>query len=306
MKWLVIGSGAIGTFFGAKLQLAGHEIDFLARGDRLSFLRRHGITLRTGDEKHHLTANAIADVSETRRPDIILMCTKTWQLPDVLPMLARHVQGPVSIVTLQNGIEATAIVHAQLPGAGVMGGTARGFFELNPDGTVHHRGVQPFLTFGAIDDAGRRYVEPVRAAISGAGIACAVREDIEVALWEKFMLVSSIGAVAGYCDLTIGHLKDTPDAWAMLGDVMREFVALAHIRNVGLREGFVDEMLAFVSTFPMDATTSMQRDIKAGRPSEIDSQIGAVVRLADEAGLDVPACRFLYDALAIRAGAWSG
>lgn len=297
MRWLVIGSGAIGTFFGARLQLAGHETCFLARGARLAHLRRHGVVLRTGDTEHALTAHAIADIAEAPPPDIILMCTKTWQLPEVLPALARHVQRPVGVVTFQNGVEAPAIVRDQLPGAGVLGGTARGFFELDPDGTVRHRGVTPFLTFGAIDDAGRAYVAPVRDAISRAGIACQARDDIAVVLWEKFLLVSSIGAVASFHDLTIGHLTNVPDAWAMLGNVMREIAGLADKMDIGLPHGFVDATMAFVSTFPDDATTSMQRDIKAGQPSEIDSQIGAVVRMAADAGIDVPASRFLYEAL---------
>ncbi len=297
----MVGSGAVGGYFGAQLQRAGHEVVFIARGEHLRVLRESGLTVTDQNGATlRLQVQASDDLTTVGPADYVMIAVKTWQIADVarsVPVL-RHEH--TRFLTLQNGVEAPDIVAEQVGRAQTLGGLVRGFFELEAPGRVRHAGVQPTIIFGQLDGQRTPEAERLLRALLDAGIYSELSDDIEAALWEKFLLVTSMSGVGAVTRASIGEFRQYPATRAMLETVMAEIIAVARARGVRLPDDTLERTLAFIDTFPPETTTSMQRDIINGLPSELEAQTGAVVRLGREAGVATPLNQYIYDSLILQ------
>lgn len=287
MASIIIGAGAIGTFLGARLHRAGHDVTLVARGERLRALQANGLTLDIDGAFEQMTLPATETLRDHQPADLVVLATKTAGLDEAL-RLAEPVVGPTTaILTVQNGVEAADEVAAHFPQATVFASRVHGFFELDGD-TVRHVGVEPSVEFGSIGADPAERGEDLRAMLTAADIAAACAPDIRACLWEKLLLAAPLGGVALAHGMTGGRLRHDAAAWAMLGEAMREVETLAHAHGIALSPDIVAQTLAFVATFPDDATSSMQRDVLAGRPSEYGDLTGAIPRLASAVGKAAP------------------
>ena len=137
----------------------------------------------------------------------------------------------------------------------------------------------------------------IEETFNRAGLNPKIAADIQVALWMKFLFIASFSGVGAIANAPAGVLRSDPELRAQVLRAMNEIYELAHARNVILPSDAIETVMASVDALPADATSSMQRDIAAGRPSELESQNGAVVRMAHEAGIKVPTHESIYEAL---------
>lgn len=298
MRIAIYGTGSLGGYHGAKLALAGHDVTFIARGQQLAAIQAHGLTIDGVEDQFTLhPVQATADSAEIGPVDAVLVGVKTWQIEEVAARLASLVAAHTRVLTLQNGVEAPEQIAQYIEPKHVLGGVCKGFFLLESPGRIRHVGVQPSITFGQIDHSQTPEAENLLAALQSAGIQSAIAPDIQVALWEKFLLVTSLSGVGAVTRSPIGPIREYPPTRRMLVQSMVEIVTVATAHQVKLDPNFVEKTLAFIETFPPEATTSMQRDWMAGLPSELDAQIGAVVRLGQAAGVETPLNEFIYNSL---------
>jgi len=301
MRFAVIGSGAVGSYFGAKLQQANHEVVFVARGGQLRALRERGLTLQQENAEVTLRPVAVTDDITSIGPvDYVLICVKTWQIREIAPALPSLKGNQTRFLTLQNGVEAPQEVAQCVGAAHILGGLVRGFFQMEAPGKVRHVGVQPAIIFGQIEGASTPEARQLLDCLLGADIHAELSEAIDIPLWEKFLLVTSLSGVGAVTRSPIGNIRAYAPTWQLLQDVMQEIVTVAKGRGIPLPDDTIDRTLAFVRTFPPEATTSMQRDIMNGLPSELDAQTGAVVRLGEAAGITTPINRLIYDCLILQ------
>jgi 2-dehydropantoate 2-reductase len=165
-------------------------------------------------------------------------------------------------------------------------------------GRIKHTGIVPRIEFGEWDGRTSPRVEALRDAFAQAeGLSAVVPPHIAVALWEKFLFIAPVSAVGAVTRMPAGVFRAVPETRAILTQSMGEILAVAHARGVALPSNAVAKTLAIVDGLPAEGTASMQRDILEGRPSELEYQVGAVVRLAAQVGLAAPASTFLYASL---------
>ena len=285
---VVIGAGALGQFLAARFTAAGHKAVLVAREPGLSRLKAQGVRLYRNGVQSSRTAVALAgDCLSLPSADLVLLCVKAQDLPDALDLAAPLAAAGPAFVTVQNGVEAPGQVAARFPAAPVIASRVHGFFELR-DGVVHHVGVEPSLAFGLTSGEGGQALDWLQGALADAAIASRHAADIQVELWRKFLLAASLGGVGAALATPAGRLRETVQGQAMLAGAMEEIVALGRARGIALGDDPVARTLGFVAGFPPEATTSMQRDLEAGRPSEYDCLTGAVLRMAHRSGLPVP------------------
>jgi 2-dehydropantoate 2-reductase len=177
-----------------------------------------------------------------------------------------------------------------MPDVDVVAGRVHGFFEIEENG-VRHVGVEPSLQLGSIGPRGDAAAMRIAATLDGAGVKASVSDDIRRDLWEKFVLASSIGAVAPALGATAGTIDKRRGGRALLSAVMSEIADLGRTLGVVLPEDCVEQTMRFVATFPSDATSSLQRDLEAHRTSEYDALTGAALRMAQASGLPVPSLK---------------
>jgi 2-dehydropantoate 2-reductase len=163
---------------------------------------------------------------------------------------------------------------------------------------VKQIGAAPRLVMGERPGAPvRARLEALAASLAAAGVKAEVTGDVAAATWEKALLIGSLGLVGAVTRAPAGAIRTTPEARELLAGLMAEVAAVARARGVALADGVVARSLAFVDSVPADATASMQRDLAAGRPSELDDQPGAIVRAARAAGVPAPLHQALVAAL---------
>ena len=304
MRIAVLGTGGIGGYFGGRLAAAGHDVTFVARGPHLEAIRDHGLVVTSvaGDVTVK-PAQVTDDVASIGPVDVVLLAVKTWQLPPVLASLPSLVGPDTAVITTQNGVEAPDQVAGVVGRAAVLPGIAKIFAFIDGPGRITHAGGPASLAFdewSAAPGATSDRVTRLREAVTASGAVSPVPDDIWAELWSKMLFVVPFGGLGAALDATIGELRSQPPRRALLQDAMREVETLARARGIRLPERVVAGTMAFVDDQPADATTSLQRDLLEGRPSELDAWTGAVVRLAGESGVDVPLHRLLLEVLTSR------
>lgn len=299
MKFAVIGSGGVGAYFGGRLAQAGHEVTFLARGAHLTALRERGLRVFSTEGDFEIpAARATDDPSAIGPVDVVLLAVKTWQVGEVAPRLPPLLGKEGAVLTLQNGVEAPDEVARVCGRERVLAGVCRLMSYVAEPGVIRHAGVTPSVEFGEWAGGKSSRAEALREALDGcAGVSAAVSPDIPVALWEKFLFIAPYSAVGAATRKPAGAWRHVKETRALLTAAMNEVVDLARARGVNVAREAVDRTLAFTDKLPAEATASMQRDLLEGRPSELEAQTGAIVRLGREAGVPTPANAFLYAVL---------
>lgn len=298
MRIAVIGAGAVGGYFGGRLAAAGEDVIFLARGEHLRALQTTGLRIDSPNGDLAVSpVQATDDLSRIGPVDLVLVGVKAWQVAEVVPAVGSLIHNETVILPLQNGVEAPAQFAAAHGDRHVFVGLCRIVSMVAGPGHIRHLGVDPCVVFGEMDNARTDRVEAINATFDRAGVGTRNPRDIWVALWEKFLFISSFGGVGAVTRANASVMRETPETRELLETAMREIHEVAHAKGIRLPEDAVDRAVAFLEKMPADATASMQRDIMEGRPSELEAQNGTVVRMGKAVGVDTPLHRFIYYSL---------
>ena len=297
MRIAIYGAGGVGGYFGGVLTRAGHDVALIARGAHLDAIRSHGLLVRTpgGDFRTH--PRATADPAEIGPVGAVIVAVKSLHIPAVRAGIGPLLGPATLVVPLLNGVDAH---EALLPAVGRvrMGkGLTRIISELASPGEIRHVGVDPYVALAEWDGSASPRAEALVAALTDAGVQAEIPPDIDAALWHKFLFVCSLGGVCAVCRMPIGPVRAHPASRDLLRRAMEEIAAVAAARGVGLPHDAVERALATFDAFPAEGTASLQRDIAAGIPSELEAWNGAAARMGAEAGVPTPVHSFIHAAL---------
>jgi 2-dehydropantoate 2-reductase len=297
MRIAIMGTGGVGGYFGGRLAQAGEDVTFIARGEHLQAMREIGLKVDSLDGDFVIEAvQATSDPAEVGPVDLVIVGVKAWQVPEVAQSMKPMVGTATTVLPLQNGVEAPAQLAAEL-GDAVIGGLAKIVSFIVAPGHIRHAGFEPSVVFGELDNRRTERVERILETFTRARVTAAIAPDIQIALWTKFLFISSFSGMGALTGDPAGKMRSDHEQRALLTRAMEEVQALANARGVKLTDEAIQIALAGVDALPESATSSMQRDISAGRPSELDSQNGAVVRMAKERGVNVPTHEMIYQTL---------
>ena len=298
MKIVVFGTGGVGGFFGGRLARAGEDVVFVARGKHLRAIKEKGLRVDSTDGDFVIDpAQATDDVSEIGEVDLVILGVKAWQVPEAARAIKPVVNAQTTVLPLQNGVDAVSQLVAELGAASVIGGLCRIVSYVVEPGHIRHAGFEPSIIIGEIDNRHTDRIAGIEQVFKHAGLNISIAGDIQVALWTKFLFIASFSGVGAMANAPAGVIRSDPKWRSQILNAMKEIYALAHARGVKLPPDSVDKVMSAVDGLPEDATSSMQRDIAAGKPSELESQNGAVVRMAREAGVEVPTNELIYRTL---------
>jgi 2-dehydropantoate 2-reductase len=299
MRIAVVGAGAVGGVFGARLAAAGHDVTFIARGATLEALRTTGLHLESVHGNVHLSPVQATDDPATVGPvDVVLVGVKATQVATVAPTLAPLLGHATAVIPLQNGVEASVQLATSLGGAHVLEGLCRVIAEQAAPGHIRHMAVTPLLEFGARaghppDPAVAAALPAIAQAIDDAGMQALMPADMAVALWEKFLFIEPIGVVCAATGESFGPVRTTPETRDLVDRALDEVIAVGQAVGVTWPVEAKRTVWQRYDSLPPHERTSMARDLLARRPSEFDAQTGAVVRLAQHHGIPVPVHQLL-------------
>lgn len=298
MRIVVFGTGGVGGYFGGRLAQAGEDVTFIARGAMLEALVTRG--LRVDSIKGDFTVGRVRATdhpSAAGHADVILVCVKAWQVPEVAALMA-PLLGPDTIaIPLENGLEApeqlAAVLGAEHTGGGLCGIVS---FVAGP-GHIRHAGIDPFVNFGELDNRRSERLERLRKAFVLAGVGVDIPPDIHRSMWSKFLFIAVLSGVGAVTRVPGGVWRTIPEARALAEGAIDEILAIAAARGITLAPDARERTLDRIDALPPDSTASLQRDVLDGKPSELDAQLGAVVRMGRAAGIATPLFDTMYAAL---------
>lgn len=292
MKIAIIGAGGVGGYFGGKLAQAGvDDVVFIARGATLDALRTRGLRVDSiGGDFTVDPVHATYDPSSVGAVDAVLFCVKAWQIRTAAASARPLVGANTIVVPLENGLEAPEQLAAVFGRERVLGGLCGIVAYIVEPGHIEHAGVEPFVMFGELSGGTSAREQRLRDAFVRAGVKCDPPQDIHHALWTKFLFITPMSAVGALTRVPIGVWRAMPEPRALSVAAMREIIAVANARGVALDEQSVERTLARFDGLPAGSSSSLQRDVMEGKPSELDAQLGAVVRLGRAAGVPTPVC----------------
>jgi 2-dehydropantoate 2-reductase len=288
----------VGGYFGGRLAQAGEDVVFIARGEHLQAMLMHG--LQVDSIKGDFVVKPVQakdDPAKAGIADVVLVGVKAWQVPEAAEAM-RPLVGPETLVLpLQNGLEAPTQLAAVLGDQHVLGGLCGLFCYVAGPGHIRHAGTEPFVKFGEMNNRPSQRVERLHETFIRAGVNADIPPDIQVALWMKFLFIavwSALGAVTGS---PVGIWRSLPETRQMAEQGLREIVAVARARDIAMPKDAMGTTMVMFDGLSPQSTSSMQRDVMEGRPSELEAQIGAVVRFGQEADVATPLHTFIYHSL---------
>lgn len=293
MKIAIFGSGGVGGYFGGKLAASGEEVTFLARGAHLNALQHDGLHIDSPLGSLHIPKVQATDRPQAIGPvDVVLFTVKLYDVDTSASTLAPLIGPDTVVITLQNGVDAMDMVAKHVGGAHVAGGAAYIVSVIDQPGHIRHTIAQQ-LVFGernglrsdrlvAFEDAGIR-----------AGFQAKVSDDVEAALWTKFVRLATWSGMTTVTRAPMGVIRDTPATFELMVAAMEEVIAVGHARGVNLPPDLMDTTLTMIKNFPAGSKSSMLEDIERGRRLELPWLSGAVVRLGKQAGVPTPIHQFI-------------
>src|SRR5262245_41111791 len=306
MRIVVVGAGAVGGYFGAKLGRGGHAVTLVARGAHLEAIRHHGLRIRSSVEGEFVAAPEAVDDLRGRPPaDAALLCVKTFDTEAALEQL-RPAMGPaVPVLSLQNGVSSAEIIDRVLGPGHALGGAAYVFASREEPGVIAHQ-FAGRIVLGELDGSLSLRAQGLRDALSGAGIPVDLSTSIRRVLWEKYLLICAQAGMTALTRCPAGVLRAIPECWDMYRAIVEELTALGRAEGADLSDEIVERTMTAASALPHEALSSMAHDLAAGRRLELEALHGHAVRLGERHGVPTPATRAVYAALKPHAGGRRG
>jgi 2-dehydropantoate 2-reductase len=316
MKIGIMGAGGVGGLVGGILAFEGHEVTFIARGEHLKAMKAGGLSIRSprGDFRIPIsdlpcsgkpgTAAASDDslalshrLGQNGKVDLMIVAVKTYQLEEARRQIAPLIGAQTMILPLENGVDSSEYLAEKYSKNQVLRGLCRMVSYVSAPGEILHAGVDPHIDFGEFDGGITPRVQEMAKILSSPRMKFEIPSDLASAQWQKFMFISSLGAISALIRLPIGKVRRVPGTRALITRAMMEVQAVGRAKGVTFPETALTHWLGHLDRMPEDGSTSMQRDFMAGRSIEIESFSGYVVKKGLELAVPTPIHQTCYDLL---------
>jgi 2-dehydropantoate 2-reductase len=293
MKILVMGAGAVGAYFGARLQQAGEQVVFCARGEHLRALKDRGLTFTSYQGDFSIAVTATADPREFAPYDVILFCVKSYDTAAAAHLLKECLNSGGTILTVQNGVENETLLVEVFGKDSVMGGNARVGAELVAPGRVVHR-TGGLIEFGELDGRDTARAQRLAELFRRAGIFGELTMRLPTIRWEKLLWNAAFNTVTTLVQRKVGDLIDDADCVELLRALMREIAAVARAEGVALGEAQVEAQITRSRASLREVRPSTLQDSERGKPLEYEALCGAVIRAARRHQIATPYMDTVY------------
>jgi 2-dehydropantoate 2-reductase len=300
MRLAILGSGAVGGYYGARLARAGHQVTFLARGAHLAAIRARGLEIRSPLGDFVVKAAATDDPTEVGPVDAIVFAVKTYDNDTALPMLKPLVGSDTVVLTLQNGVDSVDEVAAVVGENAVLGGATYVATALSAPGLIEQTGTHRRVVFGEISGQHASLtprVERLAAAMLESDIQAEPKVNVRIPLWEKFIYLAPFAGFTGASRLPIGPLWSRPGFPALFLDAVGEVERVARAEGVPVSQTLREDITKYIESIPPATRSSLLIDLQQGKRIEVEALPGSVSRRGLRVGVATPIMTTLYAVL---------
>lgn len=299
MRIATLATGGIGGFLAVHLARTGHDVFCVARGAHLDAIRKDGLRLLTEDAEISIEpVLATSDTTEIGPVDAVILGVKGDGLPDAARACLPLIGPSTAVIPFLNGVEASRRLLEFLPGENVANGIAYVSTTIAQPGVISQTGAFARFVFAERNSRASPRIDALRDAIRAAGLDVPDVRDIDREVWTKFVLFAALSGITAAARCTVLEIRTLPELSQLMWDAVAETAALGRARGVDLPDDIEERTLEGFQSLPDPMRASTAVDLEAGRPLETRWLNGAVVRLAEESGVDVPVHRALLALLA--------
>ena len=300
MRIGVVGAGAIGGLYGGVLARAGHQVSFLARGEQLRAIQSRGLKIESPTFGSFVVqATASDNPADLGEAELVLFAVKTYDLDQAVLAARQMLAADGSVLTFQNGLEAPDQVAAAVGEGRVLIGTTGLEVTVLEPGVVGHLADWHYVTVSTLNGPPSPRVDQTAETLRAAGINASVAPDGRRALWEKALILVPMATVTSVCRAAIGPIRDLPATRQLALTLLDEVTRVARACGYDLPEAH-ERARGTIENAPASMKASMARDFERGKRTELEALTGAVVRLAEARGIEVPTTRAAYAILKLR------
>jgi 2-dehydropantoate 2-reductase len=307
MHIVVVGSGAVGGYYGARLARAGHRVTFIARGAHLRAIRERGLLIWSPLGDFCVQAAATDDPMKAGPADLTLLAVKTYDNDGVLPALPLLCESETAVVlTLQNGVDSADQVAAVVGRHRVLAGPTYIATAVSAPGLIEQTGTHRRIVFGEVFDPKPELTDRVRAlaeVMTAADIQAEPVADARVPLWEKFIYLAAYAAFSGSARQPAGVIWGEPVVRARFLEAVDEIHAVARAEGVPVAADMRARVTSYMDTVPATMRASLLIDLQQRKRIEVEALQGAVVRRGAAHGVPTPIMSTLYAVLKAAAAA---
>ena len=294
MKILILGAGAVGGYWGARLHQSDADVTFLLREKRAEKVRKDGLVVKSPKGDAVLPVKVVTGGSEGGPYDVVVLACKAYDLDSAMESIAPAVGANTTIVPMLNGHAHFATLDAKFGAAKVAGGLARISGMLGPNGEILHSGASG-VSFGERDGKpARPALLALDAACKKAGIDGGINANIDQELWDKWIMLATIAGMCASMRGTVGDIMETEDGAAIVLETLEESRQVA--ASAGHAPG--DKALAAIKSMLTQkgskAVASILGDMAKGGPAEGRQIVGDMLVRARKAGIAAPNLRYAY------------
>ena len=294
MKVAVIGTGAVGGYFGGLLARAGHNVTFVARGAHLAAIKKNGLIVESQlDGTFTVPGQATDDTSELEPQDLVLFTVKMYHNRDAISHLPPLIGSETVVLTLQNGIDNGDILAEAVGEANVMFGSAYMEGRVSEPGVITQAGPG-IAAFGEMKVGITRRGENLLQRFQEAGWRVNLHENMPGMLWKKFAYIAGSAAVCAAANCVYEEMRTKPETRALIQSAIEEVLAVGRSRGAPIMPDSLAWAMDSLDRFPGQGRASLAKDFTDQRPVELEGLTGTVVRMARELDVPTPTNDFLY------------
>jgi len=298
MRVGIVGSGALGLYYGGMLQRSGQDVNFLLRRD-LAAIRQHGLYVHSDHGDFHLPEVAgFANPQEIGPVDLVIIGLKTFANPHLLGLVRPLVNGQTAILTLQNGLGNEELLAEEFGADNILGGVAFLCSNRGEPGHVHHLG-EGKIRLGEFTGGLSERCKKLAAMFEAAGVPCEAVADLRRSRWEKLVWNIPFNGLCALLRQDTDQLLALPEGRALAQQIMQEVVAGGNAQQLQQPidgANFIQKMISLTDQMG-GYKPSMMIDRLEGRPLELKAIYGIPLQQANAVGVEMPRTSMLYSLL---------
>ncbi|AVQ97941.1 2-dehydropantoate 2-reductase [Oceanobacillus iheyensis] len=295
MKVVIMGAGALGGYFGARLHEAGAEVTFLVREKRAVQLKEQGLRISSKQGDYTIkNPNVTTDPNDIPEADLVLAGVKGYHLDGVLEPLKVLSNKGAYVLPVLNGIEHIELLQKHLGNKAVLGGLSFIIATLDNKGHVIHSSDFHDLIFGPLYTEQTEICEKLQALFTKANFHAIKSENILEELWKKYSFINAFSGITTATNLAIGEIREQPETFQIAKELLKEMKQLANAYGAELKDEHIKEAEKKLITLQAEATSSMHQDRRKGLHLELEHLHGGAIRLAEKTGINLPYTKAIY------------
>lgn len=300
MNIVVIGAGAVGGYYGARLSESGANVTFLVRNRRKEQIEQNGLIVQSVNGDYHLrTPNLETDVRNITECDLVILAVKGYHLQGTLETLDYLVKKGAFILPLLNGYEHYLVLQNKYGKERVLGGVCFIISTLNKKGHIIHTSKNDQMFFGTLHPNQTKVCNELSAYTSKANFTDKYADNILYYIWRKYAFIVAYSGMTTASRKPIGAVRENEASMKIYQDVALEMERLASAYGISLGDRFKEIVTEQIMQLPYESTSSMHQDLKKSLPLEVDHLQGGALRLAVGKGLKMPKTETLYGVIVL-------